>query len=308
MALISKLRHFARTLATQVPILHQIRGTGAGRLLARISPIERITIDDTIVIELDLRVPQFRGYFFGNTFALESDLLLIPRLLSGDSVVVDIGAHIGVYALLAAKYAARVIAFEPAPETYRRMRANIALNPRLAPKIEVHQIALSDHPGMLDFYYVESDPWASGLKKPEFGRQTHVISVPAQRLDDVLGEEQISFLKIDVEGAELEALCGAYRLLRRNQPLILCELMESYHQRFGRSVSDLIGYLNDLGYRGFEVNIGPRSSAQLCVQPLQPEKLIHNPKIFLNGLFIPASQVEHVLARLGGASVTMENA
>ncbi len=147
MALISKLRHFARTLATQVPILHQIRGTGAGRLLARISPIERITIDDTIVIELDLRVPQFRGYFFGNAFALESDLLLIPRLLSGDSVVVDIGAHIGVYALLAAKYAARVIAFEPAPETYRRMRANIALNPRLAPKIEVHQIALSDHPG-----------------------------------------------------------------------------------------------------------------------------------------------------------------
>ncbi len=153
---------------------------------------------------------------------------------------------------------------------------------------------------MLDFYYVESDPAASGLKKPEFGRQ-NLMSYPSLHSAwmTLLGEEQISFLKIDVEGAELEALCGAYRLLRRNQPLILCELMESYHQRFGRSVSDLIGYLNDLGYRGFEVNIGPRSSAQLCVQPLQPEKLIHNPKITLNGLFIPASQVEHRASTFG---------
>lgn len=284
------------------PILSRLNGRlRLGRLLSSVSPVERVTLDGDIIIELDLRVPQFRGYYFLNQLVIASDLVLIPRLLNPNDVVVDVGAHIGVYALLAAKYAARVIAFEPSPNICHYMEHNLALNPRLAERITLHRLALSDHEGNAVLYCSDTDPGTTSLRPPSF-TQSRAISVPITKLDNFLGATKVNFLKIDIEGAELDALRGGQNLLKSSQPLILCELYEPPQRRFGRSVTDLVTWLGDLGYVGFEAS-GDSHGGQLRIEPLQTDRLLHHPESVINALFIPQPYIESVLARINRISL-----
>jgi hypothetical protein len=81
------------------------------------------------------------------------------------------------------------------------------------------------------------------------------VRVQVRRLDDILSELKISevdFLKLDVEGAELSALCGAMKLLRGDsRPAMLVEVQDVRTQRWGYAARQILQFLIRMEYQWF---------------------------------------------------------
>ena len=80
---------------------------------------------------------------------------------------------------------------------------------------------------MAVFKFVESNPGYSGLKERKYDRPNEIVKdivVKTDLLDEIIPSgEKIDFIKIDVEGAELQVLKGGMELIRRNKPVIIFE-------------------------------------------------------------------------------------
>jgi len=183
----------------------------------------------------------------------------MPAELEG-GLLLDIGAHIGYHALgLAAKYpASRVIAFEPNPANLDRLRRNLDLNPSIAARIEVEEVALSDINGRLTFRASANidDQTSSGgylergsppLDVTVYARAGFgATEVAAVRLDDrarTHGWGPVRAMKIDVEGAEHLVLAGALDTLRKDHPLLFMEIHSVV------CMLKVLDLLHPLGYR-----------------------------------------------------------
>jgi len=103
------------------------------------------------------------------------------------------------------------------------------------PVVEVHQCALSDQEGSVDFHYIPELPGWSGLQPQPYPKQVSLqkISVRSRRLDDIIPSDMpIAFIKIDVEGAELNVLRGATGLLRRCRPIVYFDCGKIHHAHY----------------------------------------------------------------------------
>jgi FkbM family methyltransferase len=175
-------------------------------------------------------------------------------------VVLDIGAHHGLYTLLASKCVGRkgqVIAFEASPRECRRLARHLRINGCSNVRIEPH--AVGSESGSADLYVVNgSCTWGNSLRAPVVFEPTFIIPVQVSPVDDVLlelGISRVDFIKLDVEGAELSALKGTARLLRGvARPAILVEVQDIRTQPWGYPSKAIVEYLTRAGYRWFEVN------------------------------------------------------
>jgi FkbM family methyltransferase len=138
---------------------------------------------------------------------------ILRHVKQGD-VCVDVGANIGYFSLLLAQRVApsgKVIAIEAAPDTVRRLRANLEFN-AAASIVEVVAAACAPQKGEITFYqHPHIDGW-SRLSPPAEGDpdRRHMgttwipVTVAADTLTSIVGAdaERVSFIKVDVEGAE----------------------------------------------------------------------------------------------------------
>jgi FkbM family methyltransferase len=171
------------------------------------------------------------------------------------AVVLDIGANIGWFSMVAAKHigtAGRVHAFEPRPETARMLKRTVVDN-HLQSVIQVHEQALSDSSGELNLVWAKGTDNPGGsflLGSPDAkfsGHETARVKVGV--LDEVLPDIAPDIVKIDVEGAEPKTLGGARNALSRKKPPILSELLPEQLQRVsGRSAAQYIQQMKSLGY------------------------------------------------------------
>lgn len=154
----------------------------------------------------------------------DRDLYSRERIAPGQTVV-DAGAHIGIFTLMAARRVGptgRVLAFEPSPHTQETLRRNLSLNG--LPWVKLHPVALSDAEGTAPFFVAADgveNPVADSLQASPNRAQ---VRVRVRRLDAVLAEEGITsvdLLKIDVEGAELRLMDGAPQALARAQRVVM---------------------------------------------------------------------------------------
>lgn len=148
---------------------------------------------------------------------------------------VDVGANVGNHSLYAAIVleASKVIAFEPTEVSYRICRYNVLLN-ALQKTIFVNQFGLSD---ALETVQIErSVPRNSGATKLLASVTGDLILKPG---DTVLGDEQIGFIKIDVEGAELKVLTGLKGVIAKNRPPMLVEVDHENADQFDRFCADI---------------------------------------------------------------------
>jgi FkbM family methyltransferase len=146
---------------------------------------------------------------------------ILARLLSRDSVIVDVGANIGFYTIgLAVRLpAARVYAFEPIPSNLMRLRENIEAN-ALGSRVRVIEIALGAAPGVLHLM-PERGYESTGNAAPAAPDAKGAVCVSLSALDLVAAELELDLcdlLKVDVEGAELRVLQGGARLRDAGAP------------------------------------------------------------------------------------------
>jgi FkbM family methyltransferase len=146
-------------------------------------------------------------------------------------------------------------AFEPIPYLAANLR-------RLCPTVSVHACALSDTEEVATFAHVVNVPGWSGLRRGDYPDQVEVeqITVDVRRLDDVIpADTAVRFIKIDVEGAELQVLRGGVNTIRRCRPHIVFEFGEGHARPYGTTPEMIWDYLTSQCGLGVFSLIGRRS-------------------------------------------------
>jgi len=127
-------------------------------------------------------------------------------------VIVDIGAHVGIYTVKAASEVGEngvVIAIDPCPVNYQLLKYNIKLN-KLSNVLPLN-VAIMNYNGKTKLYLFEN---AGRLSSTKISGEQY-ITVPCKRLDGLLNElgiKNVDLIKIDVEGAELDVLEGSWKI------------------------------------------------------------------------------------------------
>lgn len=157
--------------------------------------------------------------FIGDYFEKTGDGFEIDHLAAalefceGSGFALDVGAHYGSWTRHLARRFERVVAFEPTPDTYACLERNVIGFPNVA----IHPAAVGERSGRVSLGpgKMYSHPGMETINGDEG-------DVPLVRLDD-LTFPKVDFLKIDVEGYELNVLKGAKQLLKRDRPVVILE-------------------------------------------------------------------------------------
>jgi FkbM family methyltransferase len=210
-----------------------VRMKGADRLLLRPAPSDDLDIAYEVFVSGEYECPQ-------------------PLDPAAVRLVVDVGANVGYYTLMAAALvgkAGRVFAFEPSPYAFQRLSA--ALDRNGLSNVRAMQFGLSDRAGEESLFM----PDRPGNHTPSMvtnggGRP---IKVPVRRLDECLAEQQVErvdLLKIDVEGFEPNVVEGARGYITRGKVgAILCEFNSHWLRENGSGSEEFYGKLTGLGFR-----------------------------------------------------------
>ena len=198
-----------------------------------------------------------QGEFISDTIRLnqeyyEKEVLSYCAKNYDISHYVDVGANIGNHIhFMAAHGAKHCVGFEPNPRNFELLKLN-------APQAKLFNFALSDHEGEAIFAFFDDSSGNGHLLENfqdksarKWGEKPQETRVPVSRLDKV-GLENVTLLKIDVEGAELAVLRGAQETLKKFKPTIWIEMHEDKNLEaslFTYRRADIIQFLTNTGYQ-----------------------------------------------------------
>ncbi|HVN94915.1 MAG TPA: FkbM family methyltransferase [Syntrophorhabdaceae bacterium] len=222
--------------------------------------IERVPVSADEVTSITIDGEDMRYYargaigrqiFWTKSYPDAVAISIFTHLARKSSVIMDIGANIGLFAISGAKanLNARVYAFEPIPSLSDAIEANKALND--LSNIWVIPQAVSNTTGVSSLYLTEDDTMAS-LKQ---GRgltiegERQVSTVTLDEFCESRNIEKVDLIKIDVEGAETFVLKGGTATLNSSSPYVIVEVLNA----------EVAYYLNHLlgnmGYRFFNITL-----------------------------------------------------
>jgi len=212
---------------------------------------------------------------------------LFESLLRPGDCVLDVGANIGWFTLLASVLVAekgQVHAFEPVPQIADCLTENVALNRRQ--NVTVHRTAALDRCGATQFNMVcGKNMGLSSIR--DLGRTgvraIEVATVTIDSLKETL--PPVRLVKLDVEGAEHKALQGMKEVIDRDKPMILLELEDNFLQASGSSAAEVLRLLNHFGYKAFLLAGGGLRSIYADVPVEQSYVLaVHSREEFATGV------------------------
>lgn len=155
----------------------------------------------------------------------EEILIELKNYIPLNAIILDIGSNIGNHTVFWAKEhnAQKILAFEPIKSTYDILRKNIQLN-QLEHIVETHNVGLSDITGHAKIKRFTMDNIGGTIIE-----QDENANIPITCLDNInlSSLERIDFMKIDVEGHEINMLKGAEKTLTRFKPVIFIETFEN---------------------------------------------------------------------------------
>lgn len=170
--------------------------------------------------------------------------------LPAGGVVMDVGAFLGLYALVGARWAGptgHVVAFEPMPGTRVVLERHVAWN-GLQDRVTVRGSACGDATGTIALHATrdEADSSVGALPRPG----ALAVMVPRTTLDAeaVLLGRPVAVVKIDVEGQELAVLRGGAAMIARDKPVLLVSVHVEPLREQGLAPADVYAWLDAAGY------------------------------------------------------------
>jgi FkbM family methyltransferase len=167
---------------------------------------------------------------------------VIREYVAAGDTVYDIGANVGYVSLSLAKRVGpqgSVIAFEPIPQNIAAFRNNVAING--ITNVQLLECAASDHAGEALIRLAENPSTASLVWHRNNSSATE-LSIRTVSVDDLVETGELAypkFVKIDVEGAEAQALCGMRRTLAAARPVLFVECSEAGREQAWHLLVDL---------------------------------------------------------------------
>lgn len=174
---------------------------------------------------------------------LEEEIFMVNAIADRNGIAVDIGANYGIWSYHLSKIFFRVEAFEPIRECCDVIECTRRKN------IRVHNEALSSSAGNMELLIPVEDGRLQ-LQSAKFGEssgQCKKVLVPVKKLDDY-EFANVKFIKIDVEGHEIEVLKGAEKTISRSKPVMIIEI-EQRHLSF--PMDNVFELLKSYGYGPF---------------------------------------------------------
>ncbi len=163
--------------------------------------------------------------YFGEAFE-NNELEMCRKYLSKGSVVLDIGANIGLHSIYFAQIAREgyIFSIEPSQETFRLLLHNVDGIDNIVPI----NIGAADQTGIADFFVATDDAYSSlkDTKRKDIKQKKKILCL---RLDDLfmkINLEHVDFIKIDVEGLEKKVLDGLQETISKYNPVIFCEIYQ----------------------------------------------------------------------------------
>lgn len=220
-------------------------------------------------------------------FVSEDVCLMLLATLSEGGSLIDVGAHVGFFALLGAYLAGeqgQVLALEPTPSVYRILQRNVAVYR----KIKACPLAAfsEDRELILHDFGLEFSAYNSllGIRPPEGRRPTSKVdlTVRARRIDDLMADEswdRLDVVKIDAESSEGHVLQGAERTIRRFRPAVIVEVGDCGVGGSWRS-REIVAWFVERGFAAFDVQGGV----------ITPHRIRERYE-YANVLFIPQERV-----------------
>ena len=194
-------------------------------------------------------------YFYSDN---DSSFGVLNYLKKGD-IVLDIGGNIGQTALMMAQQlgnTGHIYSFEPYPGTFEQLKRNLAFNPSISKYIQPENIAVG---AMQDSLMMHQDcitnSGANRMVSKNLAPTNGQVKVPVSTIDIFVHQQQldiIDFVKIDVEGFEMQVLKGGHSTLTKFKPRLFIELDDNNLRKQGSNAAELSGYLQSLGYNIYE--------------------------------------------------------
>lgn len=198
--------------------------------------ITNISLPDDLVVKLESSGEDFipTQLFWRGWLGYEPEVTEVFYALAKKSdVIMDVGAHIGFFSVLAAVVSprSRVFAFEPLPRVYERLEKNVELNQ----VTNVHCLcaAAGQQEGTQEFYFPnELAPVSSSLRSDmllaTLGDEiVRHVKVQVTTLDSIVQThklEKVDLIKLDTERTEHDVLAGSKQILERFRPDVICEV------------------------------------------------------------------------------------
>lgn len=254
---------------------------GENGILRKSGDYHRIVpYDDDILVDCSLRSHiDWYIYFFG---AYRPERVAMIKLLSRPGMVAfDIGANIGSFSLLIAKYAnpgSRVIALEPNPGQFAKLMRNLELNPSLSKSVQPLAIAVGASSGYATLHIPSAAKFNQGnsslISIPEEGFDKIEVEVIA--IDDYMKRNEIGrldLIKLDAQGMELAVVEGAIGTIRNYRPAIL---MDNSLDHDGEEFWKLRGRLLEFGYSLYVATTdGPKMISENAICPRGEIAFLH---------------------------------
>lgn len=170
----------------------------------------------------------------------------------------DIGANMGYISLLLKKKMPdiKVTGFEPIEKTYELFKRNVELNQT---DVNAVHMGLSNEEGLLTYYYYPEGSGNASLKNLSGRENVEEIQTPVTTLDKYVKThdiKSIDFMKIDVEGAELNVIGGGIDTIENFKPIMYVELLRKWSEPFGYAPNDVVKLLAGKGYGCYVINAG----------------------------------------------------
>jgi FkbM family methyltransferase len=201
----------------------------------------------TWINNLKVNISQGDTGFTGNIYyGLQDydDMLFTVRFLGNNDLFIDIGANCGSYSILASKVSeAEVIAFEPNTATFLKLKKNIELN-YSGEKIQLRKIGISNKIGQ-ESITINSGP-KNFIVDHSSKENTELIGVST--LNAELQDLQPTFLKIDVEGHEIQVLEGATEILKNKGVIVVIIEANGMTERYGYSDNYISNFVKNFGF------------------------------------------------------------
>lgn len=187
--------------------------------------------------------------------------VIAPCIKPGD-ICLDIGAHGGTWLVPLSRLVGstgRVLAVEALP--YYARVLGITRRFLRCSNITLHNLAISEDGRSVRMVWKDA-------KGARLTGRTHIaargestdgaVEIAGTTVDALCAGSQgrLSFIKIDIEGAELAALRGGLQTLRRHRPLILSEVVDQHLARYGHGSAEMFNFFEDLDYRPFALHDG----------------------------------------------------
>jgi FkbM family methyltransferase len=199
---------------------------------------------------------QRRIYYFG-VWEPNLTAFLMRRLCPGD-LFVDVGANIGYFSLLAAKFvgtSGKVLAIEASPSIFEKLANNLRYNN--LDNVVALNLAASDSSGVTSVYLgPEVNIGQTTVLKTDHYRVE--CEIQCKRLDDILSSEDLQrakIIKIDVEGAEWAVMAGVLPLLKSFPETleVVIEISPRRLETLGKSAEEILRMFEMTGFNAYEL-------------------------------------------------------